>query len=85
VIPIYGTPWFMRKPSLKRIKTKLKLVSLGIAEAAKGDEELARAKFPEATVILQSADDLFRLADVVDQGLDALLEKLATYKDEGGF
>ncbi|KIL40458.1 hypothetical protein SD70_13725 [Gordoniibacillus kamchatkensis] len=85
MIEQYGTPWFLRrKTSLKRIRSKLKIVSLGIAADSKGDEELTRAKYPEANVILQSAEDLFRLAEVVDEGLDVLLTKLAIYKDERG-
>lgn len=85
MITIYGTPW-RRKPSLNRMKTKLKLVKLGILADTKHDAELLREKYPEAATILKSAEDLFLLADVVDEGLDGLFAKLSQFKnnDNGG-
>jgi len=87
MIPIHGNVWFLRrKPTLKRIKAKLEATIKIIDEDTKHDDQLRWAKYPEASTIIKSANDLFLLAAVVDEGLDELLTKAAQYNNhkEGG-
>lgn len=81
----FATPWFLRRnPSLKRIKTTLKVVRMALHEETKGDDELLLSKYPEANLILQAADNLLLSAEVVDEGLYSLLAKMQQYQ-KGGY